>query len=127
MFVVWWSNCFCFSHVFACFIAAVTGSGKFTYKVHHGGRMELVNDRLSYVDSKVDYVDHMVINRLSLLELDAILKKDLGYFVGGLYYMVPADATEFIFLDSDSTLLSVVGMLLERTFLLPLYCDHRVE
>jgi len=76
------------------------------------------------MDSKVD---HMDIDRLSLVELDAILMKYMGYFVGWMYYMVPADATEFLFLDSDSTLLSVVEKLLERTFLLTLYCDHRVE
>ena len=47
-------------------LLAEKGYGKFTFKVHNGGRMEMVNVRLSYVEGRVDHVDHCDIDKLLL-------------------------------------------------------------
>jgi len=108
-------------------LITVNGSGKFTFQIHHGGKMKLVNDRLSYVENKVDFVDYMDMDRLSIVEIDGILIKDLGYYCGALYYVVPAYSDELVLLDSDQALMSIVGELIENTFEVLLYCEHPIQ
>ena len=49
--------------------------------------MEVVNERLTYVGGRIDYVDHVDVDRLSLLELDKIVEKNLGYSAIPMYYI----------------------------------------
>ena len=47
----------------------------------------MVNERLTYVGGRIDYVDHVDVDRLSLLELDKIVEKTLGYSAIPMYYL----------------------------------------
>ena len=59
----------------------------FVLNIYHGGSIDFDNDEVKYVGGRVSHLDYANVDKMSIVELDGILKKKLGYHVGAVSYV----------------------------------------
>ena len=96
-------------------------------KLWHNGQVVSQNGVLEYWGDEWIVIDNCDYDRMSLVELDAIIKDMLHYKVAAVYYVKVPGMEDLQYVEADEQLLKCLDYCLICSRLVEVFCDHPIN
>ena len=83
-----------------------------------------VGGRNTYWGGDCCFVDNCDWDKVSIIELDVLIKENLGHSTAPVYYLKVWTEEDLVYIEKDSDLLKYLQICIKKSRLVELYCDH---